>query len=102
MIRRPPRSTLFPYTTLFRSRQRRGVGMFLPTRAGVEQAAGLVGERFPRINTAYYHGGEPIRILRTAEHKSGHQSTQDLELRPLVEKKNTSMTHAAHMVIGST
>ncbi|MFL5497950.1 MAG: DEAD/DEAH box helicase [Gemmatimonadaceae bacterium] len=45
-------------------KQRRGVGMFLPTRAGVEQAAALVGERFPRINSAFYHGGEPIRIIR--------------------------------------
>ena len=38
--------------------------MFLPTRAGVEEAAELVGDRFPRINSAFYHGGEPIRILR--------------------------------------
>jgi hypothetical protein len=38
--------------------------MFLPTRAGVEQAAELVGDRFPRINTAFYHGGEPIRVIR--------------------------------------
>lgn len=45
-------------------KERRGVGMFLPTRAGVEQAAGLVRDRFPRINTAFYHGGEPIRIIR--------------------------------------
>ncbi len=45
-------------------KERRGVGMFLPTRAGVEQAAELVGDRFPRINSAFYHGGEPIRILR--------------------------------------
>src|SRR5215208_4420445 len=45
-------------------RQRRGVGMFLPTRAGVEEAAAQVAERFPRINTAYYHGGEPIRVIR--------------------------------------
>ncbi len=45
-------------------KERRGVGMFLPTRAGVEQAAELVGERFPRINSAFYHGGEPIRIIR--------------------------------------
>jgi hypothetical protein len=45
-------------------KERRGVGMFLPTRAGVEQAAGLVGDRFPRINSAFYHGGEPIRIIR--------------------------------------
>ena len=46
------------------TKQKRGVGMFLPTRAGVEQAAGLVAERFPRINSAFYHGGEPIRIIR--------------------------------------
>jgi ATP-dependent helicase HrpA len=45
-------------------KERRGVGMFLPTRAGVEQAAELVGHRFPRINSAFYHGGEPIRIIR--------------------------------------
>jgi hypothetical protein len=38
--------------------------MFLPTRAGVEEAAKLVESRFPRINTAYYHGGEPIRVIR--------------------------------------
>jgi hypothetical protein len=45
-------------------RHKRGVGMFLPTRAGVEEAASLVESRFPRINAAYYHGGEPIRVIR--------------------------------------
>ena len=45
-------------------KERRGVGMFLPTRAGVEEAAELVRDRFPRINSAFYHGGEPIRIIR--------------------------------------
>jgi ATP-dependent RNA helicase HrpA len=45
-------------------KERRGVGMFLPTRAGVEQAAEQVRDRFPRINSAFYHGGEPIRIIR--------------------------------------
>ena len=45
-------------------KEKRGVGMFLPTRAGVEAAAELVEERFPRINSAFYHGGEPIRIIR--------------------------------------
>jgi hypothetical protein len=45
-------------------KERRGVGMFLPTRAGVEQAAELVGDRFPKINSAFYHGGEPIRVIR--------------------------------------
>src|SRR5437868_2031407 len=46
------------------TKERRGVGMFLPTRAGVEDAAEHVTERFPRINSAFYHGGEPIRIIR--------------------------------------
>jgi len=45
-------------------KQRRGVGMFLPTRAAVEQVAALVGDRFRRITTAFYHGGEPIRVIR--------------------------------------
>jgi ATP-dependent helicase HrpA len=45
-------------------KERRGVGMFLPTRAGVEQAATLVSDRFPRINSVFYHGGEPIRVIR--------------------------------------
>lgn len=45
-------------------KEKRGVGMFLPTRAGVEEAAESVSSAFPRINTAYYHGGEPIRIIR--------------------------------------
>ncbi len=43
---------------------RRGVGVFLPTRAGVEQAAESVRTRAPKINAAYYHGGEPIRVIR--------------------------------------
>jgi len=45
-------------------KERRGVGVFLPTRAGVEQAAETVHAAFPRINTAFYHGGEPIRVIR--------------------------------------
>ena len=45
-------------------RERRGVGVFLPTRAGVEEVAAEVAHRFPRINTAFYHGGEPIRVIR--------------------------------------
>ena len=45
-------------------KDKRGVGVFLPTRAGVEQAAERVHASFPRINTAFYHGGEPIRVIR--------------------------------------
>ncbi|MDQ8154166.1 MAG: DEAD/DEAH box helicase [Gemmatimonadota bacterium] len=46
------------------TKEKRGVGVFLPTRAGVEQAAALVQSRFPRMNVAFYHGGEPIRVIR--------------------------------------
>ncbi|MEO8561434.1 MAG: DEAD/DEAH box helicase [bacterium] len=45
-------------------REKRGVALFVPTRKGVEQAAEHVRERAPRVNTAFYHGGEPIRVLR--------------------------------------
>ena len=45
-------------------KEKRGVGLFLPTRAAVEAAAASVAARFPRINAAYYHGGEPIRVIR--------------------------------------
>jgi hypothetical protein len=44
--------------------EQRGVGLFLPTRAAVEQAALYVRTRWPAIHAAYYHGGEPIRAIR--------------------------------------
>src|SRR5690606_27176770 len=47
------------------AREERGVGVFLPTRAAVEEAAATVQERYPRINASYYHGGEPIRVIRS-------------------------------------
>jgi hypothetical protein len=46
------------------TRERRGVGVFLPTRAGVEEVAELVKRRAPKITTAFYHGGEPVRVIR--------------------------------------
>jgi len=45
-------------------KEKRGVALFVPTRKGVEQAAEHVQMSAPRINTAFYHGGEPIRVLR--------------------------------------
>ena len=44
--------------------ERRGVGVFLPTRAGVEAAALTAQEIAPDINVAFYHGGEAVRTLR--------------------------------------
>jgi hypothetical protein len=45
-------------------REQRGVGLFLPTRAAVEQVASHLRTHWPRIHAAYYHGGEPIRAIR--------------------------------------
>ncbi len=44
--------------------ERRGVAVFLPTRAEVERLGADLGRRFPRLNSAFYHGGEPIRVIR--------------------------------------
>ncbi len=46
------------------ARSERGVAIFLPTRASVEEAAEWVRHRYPRISAAHYHGGEPIRVIR--------------------------------------
>src|SRR3712207_8029268 len=70
MIRRPPRSTLFPYTTLFRSQRPR---VFL--RAGHQHRPAAV---------AGGHGGDEHR--RSEEHTSEIPSRQYLVCRPLLEK----------------
>src|SRR6266480_3364397 len=44
--------------------QRRGVAVFVPTRAEVEQIAQELGDRWQGLPTAFYHGGEPIRVIR--------------------------------------
>ncbi|HLG06980.1 MAG TPA: helicase-related protein, partial [Gemmatimonadales bacterium] len=43
---------------------RRGVAVFVPTRAEVERLARDLGERWSRLSAAFYHGGEPIRVIR--------------------------------------
>jgi hypothetical protein len=45
-------------------KEKRGVAVFVPTRAEVEQLARSLGERWPRLHAAFYHGGEPIRVIR--------------------------------------
>ena len=46
------------------ARSARGVALFMPTRASVEEAAEWVRTRYPAISAAHYHGGEPIRVIR--------------------------------------
>jgi hypothetical protein len=45
-------------------KERRGVAVFVPTRAEVERLAADIGEQWPRLSAAFYHGGEPIRVIR--------------------------------------
>ncbi len=45
-------------------KQNRGAAVFLPTRAEVEEVARELGWRWGQLNTAFYHGGEPIRVIR--------------------------------------
>lgn len=44
--------------------EKRGVAVFLPTRAEVERLGEDLEARFPRLEAAFYHGGEPIRVIR--------------------------------------
>src|SRR3712207_8289882 len=99
MIRRPPRSTLFPYTTLFRS-----VGVPLGMLAALRQHTlidrGVVGLALAlysvpsfvlipliwAINLAVFRAGHP-NLPRSEEHTSELQSRQYLVCRHLLEKK---------------
>jgi len=45
-------------------KERRGVAVFVPTRAEVEQLANRLGAQWPALTAAFYHGGEPIRVIR--------------------------------------
>src|SRR2546430_13627717 len=95
MIRRPPRSTLFPYTTLFRSLLRRGAE----------------DRRHPRAKTG--HGGRHLALSpcparpqprslhrnRSEEHTSELQSQSNLVCRLLLEKKKNIISHYHHTTI---
>src|SRR5256885_6732818 len=101
MIRRPPRSTLFPYTTLFRSvRIRRGVIGALLERAfdddhvagRADADAGTAGtKQVPRGSR-----GARRRKRRSEEHTSELQSPCNLVCRLLLEKKNKITLRREH------
>src|SRR3712207_7891526 len=91
MIRRPPRSTLFPYTTLFRSRAANGVTRRKFTRpfsyrsSGATKRGGLSSSRPRRSISA--RTSTVGRASRSEEHPSELQSRQYLVCRLLLEKK---------------
>src|SRR5437588_6261473 len=74
MIRRPPRSTLFPYTTLFRSIAQQVIGMYLIA-----------------IHQLYAGDIAGAQMERSEEHTSELQSHSDLVCRLLLEKKNADL-----------
>src|SRR3712207_7792892 len=88
MIRRPPRSTLFPYTTLFRSFGRASSYVETIDDPGVEDAARrLLGAmRFTGMVEVEFK--RDARTGRSEEHTSELQSRQYLVCRLLLEKKN--------------
>src|SRR2546430_12644166 len=101
MIRRPPRSTLFPYTTLFRSRnslqQRlRGESRFHRPNCRAlcfrsEVASGRSPARYP-LGRARAAAALRDQIVRSEEHTSELQSQSNLVCRLLLENKKTTRT----------
>src|SRR2546430_12168934 len=91
MIRRPPRSTLFPYTTLFRS------DATPPLRAvacRAQASAWEVGPASPPTLTASWFPA----LSRSEEHTSELQSQSNLVCRLLLEKKKNQRAHAHRLV----
>src|SRR2546427_8213625 len=85
MIRRPPRSTLFPYTTLFRSKE-------IPLKPAVDEAFTLGGCEGVKNVVVYKRTGSAVtmqgpRDKRSEEHTSELQSQSNLVCRLLLEKK---------------
>src|SRR3712207_7001530 len=100
MIRRPPRSTLFPYTTLFRSAK---LARSHPGQELLEAASERLADddRLERLRIPARHvrvrtpqGGRPVpRPRRSEEHTSELQSRQYLVCRLLLEKKKKTRCH---------
>src|SRR5688572_31386444 len=92
MIRRPPRSTLFPYTTLFRSKDARTrtfnlkdeiiIGI-LAVQGDIEENIGATNEELQNMKVR----GSATSVRRSEEHTSELQSQSNLVCRLLLEKK---------------
>src|SRR3712207_8057544 len=92
MIRRPPRSTLFPYTTLFRSRMRWWsiLGIMRALSSSPAAAVATLDTRAELVEEAA--GADLDELARSEEHTSELQSRQYLVCRLLLEKKKTHNT----------
>src|SRR3712207_7644348 len=100
MIRRPPRSTLFPYTTLFRSNAvlHNGLGRYEEALAAATAASAYRWDLTFRnwsLAELVEAGVRTQQTERSEEHTSELQSRQYLVCRLLLEKKNTTITTPA-------
>src|SRR3712207_8758969 len=94
MIRRPPRSTLFPYTTLFRSRDRvRGAAARGGGAGGGRRRCEDLSHRGCRSGIVRVTRRDSGVCSRSEEHTSELQSRQYLVCRLLLEKKNKKHIH---------
>src|SRR3712207_7268377 len=99
MIRRPPRSTLFPYTTLFRSATAAHLGFQATVTAVVYPALA----RTPAPQWAAAHRAHSRAITpRSEEHTSELQSRQYLVCRLLLEKKKKTNVHMITSLTNTT
>src|SRR3712207_7022214 len=101
MIRRPPRSTLFPYTTLFRSDH---VGEHLRDRQPLRGEPVLAGLDAGQVEEVLDQTLQPLRVAlddvqeaRSEEHTSELQSRQYLVCRLLLEKKK--ITNPTYLIV---
>src|SRR5438034_6073057 len=95
MLRRPPRSTLFPYTTLFRSVAVVMIALAVPLMRGRVKPNLIYGVRTQRTlsdEDAWYRSNA---YGRSEEHTSELQSHSDLVCRLLLEKKKTKKSQAS-------
>src|SRR2546430_6963120 len=97
MIRRPPRSTLFPYTTLFRSIAEE----CHPTVRGVRAGESVLGaEKTVALGTGLARERRLLITGRSEEHTSELQSQSNLVCRLLLEKKkNSKLSHVAPLLL---
>src|SRR2546430_8026814 len=96
MIRRPPRSTLFPYTTLFRSEITSICQLRLGQNDGRMASCDVAGLDHSCSSGAGVHISDPLAIWRphrSEEHTSELQSQSNLVCRLLLEKKKTRLKH---------
>src|SRR5258708_29659059 len=97
MIRRPPRSTLFPYTTLFRSLESVRHHLIADVPVGVFLSSGLDSTTITALAAETSSSLRTVSLgFRSEEHTSELQSPDHLVCRLLLEKKKNNQNHITH------